>query len=548
MSRVRHLVHLTLVLATSLVLTACGGGGGGGSSYTPPPSGGGGGTTTTGWVSGVFKAASTFKDLCQTVRTGNDSEGNPFTDKAGSSLDEKNWLRSWTHETYLWNTEVTDTNPSLGGTPLVYFDSLKTNATTASGKAKDEFHFSEPTADYLARANSSASASYGANIAVLSGRVPRDVRIAYTEPGSPAEEIADGQPKLIRGSKILTVNGVDLVNGATTQAQIDALNAALFPASTGITTTLTVRDPGASVDRTVTLTSQNLTEKSVNRTRILTNATGDKTGYVLFNTFSPYASEKDLSDTMQAMKDQGVKGLVLDLRYNGGGLLTVASELGYMIAGSSHTAGKTFEKLRFNNGSTGNDPVTGQPNNPIPFYSTAQGFSIADGTALPSLDLGRVFVLTTDSTCSASEAVINGLRGAGVEVVQIGGKTCGKPYGFYPQDNCGTTWYSIQFQGVNDVGFGNYADGFEPADASDPVGVKITGCTAADDFNHDLGNNGETLLRTALSYAANNTCPSVPVAAFAASRSAAPAVSNAPELIPPRRWVPQTNRTMTRHP
>ena len=66
---------------------------------------------------------------------------------------------------------------------------------------------------------------------------------------------------------------------------------------------------------------------------------------------------------------------------------------------------------------------------------------------MPALDLERVFVLTTASTCSASEAIINSLRGINVEVIQIGSTTCGKPYGFYPQDNCGTTYFTIQFAG-----------------------------------------------------------------------------------------------------
>ena len=58
---------------------------------------------------------------------------------------------------------------------------------------------------------------------------------------------------------------------------------------------------------------------------------------------------------------------------------------------------------------------------------------------------------------------MNGLRGVGVEVIQIGSTTCGKPYGFYPTDNCGTTYFTIQFKGVNDAGFGDYSDGFSPA-------------------------------------------------------------------------------------
>ena len=58
-----------------------------------------------------------------------------------------------------------------------------------------------------------------------------------------------------------------------------------------------------------------------------------------------------------------------------------------------------------------------------------------------------------------------------MQVILIGGTTCGKPYGFYPQDNCGTTYFSIEFKGVNNQGFGDYPDGFSPANATGTVGV-----------------------------------------------------------------------------
>ena len=34
------------------------------------------------------------------------------------------------------------------------------------------------------------------------------------------------------------------------------------------------------------------------------------------------------------------------------------------------------------------------------------------------------------------------LAGVDIEVIQFGSTTCGKPYGFYPQDNCGTTYFT----------------------------------------------------------------------------------------------------------
>jgi C-terminal processing protease CtpA/Prc len=464
----------------------------------------------TDWVAGVFRTSSTFEAQCETVRIGVDIEGNPFPDRAGSSLFEKHWLRAWTHETYLWNTEVIDTNPALTADRLTYFAALRTLEKTSSGKDKDSFHFSQPTTEFLAQRNSAASASYGIELVAISRTIPRDYRVEYVEPNSPAAALIGGKPALGRGAKILSINGVDLING-NTQSDIDALNAGLFPANAGTSTTFVVRDVGATSDRSVTLVSQNISAKAVNRTNVINTASG-KVGYILFNTFSPNASEQELFDAMSAFQAQNVNDLVLDLRYNGGGLLAVASELSYMVAGSAQSSGKTFQLLRFNAASGNRNPVTGQANNPVPFYNAAVGFSVSSGTPLPALNLNRVYVLTTDQTCSASEAVINGLRGIGVNVVQIGGRTCGKPFGFYPTDNCGVTYYTIQFQTINALGFGDYADGFVPDNVTSNLGVKVPGCSVNDDLSTELGDPLEGMLATALSYRLSGVCPTAPVA------------------------------------
>jgi hypothetical protein len=114
----------------------------------------------------------------------------------------------------------------------------------------------------------------------------------------------------------------------------------------------------------------------------------------------------------------------------------------------------------------------------LPFHSEAQGFTTPFGQSLPTLNLPRVFVLTGPDTCSASESVINSLQGVDVEVIQIGTTTCGKPYGFYPEDNCGTTYFTIEFQGVNAKGFGDYTDGFSPGGTGAPSGATTTGASS----------------------------------------------------------------------
>jgi hypothetical protein len=258
------------------------------------------------------------------------------------------------------------------------------------------------------------------------------------------------------------------------------------------------------------MVSVNLASKPVNRMSVINTASGD-VGYALINTFSPFLSELDIAEAMAAFSAQGVDDLVLDLRYNGGGLLAVSSQLSYMVAGAARTNGRTFEHLEFNAAAGNLNPVTGQVNAPTPFFSTGLGFTLGNGEPLSTLNLPRVYVLATGATCSASESVINSLRGIGVEVVLIGGRTCGKPYGFYPTDNCGETYYSIQFRGVNDVGFGDYADGFVPNNSSAPFGVRTPGCAMPDDFTHELGDENEAMLAAALQYRATGSCPISPV-------------------------------------
>ncbi|MEQ8206231.1 MAG: hypothetical protein RIA65_08670, partial [Woeseia sp.] len=164
-------------------------------------------------------------------------------------------------------------------------------------------------------------------------------------------------------------------------------------------------------------------------------------------------------------------------------------------------ANRTFETMRFNEKHTATNPITGETLTPMPFFNTS-----TDGQSLPTLNLSRVFVLTGSGTCSASESVINGLRGIGVEVIQVGSRTCGKPYGFYPTDNCGTTYFTIQFRGENAQGFGDYADGFSPQNASIQTTV-LPGCQVADDFSQPLGDTSESRFAAALQYRESGSCP-----------------------------------------
>jgi hypothetical protein len=229
-------------------------------------------------------------------------------------------------------------------------------------------------------------------------------------------------------------------------------------------------------------------------------------GYILY-TDQIAPAELELYNAINQLKNAGIKDLVLDLRYNGGGYLDLASELAYMIAGPTNTSGTTFEQDTYNNknpfGLTTAETI-------VPFHNVTQGFSMTAGQALPQLDLSTVYIITGSGTCSASEAIMNGLIGIGVKVVQIGATTCGKPYGFFPQDNCSTTYFAIQFEGVNNVGFGAYADGFIPG-GSGTTANNLPGCAVADDFTKQLGDPTEARLAAALQYRSNGSCPAAGV-------------------------------------
>ncbi len=97
-------------------------------------------------------------------------------------------------------------------------------------------------------------------------------------------------------------------------------------------------------------------------------------------------------------------------------------------------------------------------------------------------------------------------------MIQIGTTTCGKPYGFYPQDNCGTTYFSIEFQGLNAQGFGDYPDGFSPANTAASPGVILPGCSVGDDFSRALGDPREARLAAALAYRDTGSCPAAAAA------------------------------------
>jgi carboxyl-terminal processing protease len=447
------------------LLAACGGGGGGGE----PPVGDG-------------------AQVCAPTNPYRADADGPTT--TGTLDNEKAWVHSYMDEAYLWYSEMPAVNAgqaqfsntaNVGLSLDNYFNALRTPARTASGKLKDEFSFTYPTKLWNDLAGSGIVSGYGIEWYWDSSTPPRGIRVAYVEPGSPAAAAG-----VMRGDVLMTADGVSA--DVNTDSGIEALEAALFPSANGQSHSFNFSRAGAGTFN-YNLVSAAVTKQPVPTTQVIDDD-GRKVGYIVFNDHIASA-EQGLINAVNQLKTAAVDDLVLDLRYNGGGYLYIASELAYMVAGPDNTAGKNFESLVHNN-------KRGAENENTPFYNTScildSNFNCTNRQPLPTLNLSRVTVITTGSTCSASEAIINGLRGVDVTVNVIGDTTCGKPYGFTAKDNCGISYFPIEFQGVNAKGFGDYADGFNAT------------CPAGDDFSRQRGDTQEGMLSAALYHLRTGAC------------------------------------------
>lgn len=455
-----------------LSLGACGGGGG--------DNGGGSG----GLSPGQLAPSSTYAQQCAPTNT-----LSPVSQRRGSLDLEKKWLRSYMDESYLWYDQVPSVNAGLPpfsddgdvmSSMNAYFNALLTPQRTLSGKYVDQFSFAMPTADWIALTRQGVDVGYGVIWAV--SYQPNSAVVAWVAPGS-AAELAGVQ----RGDRLGSID-----NTMVTALDATAFYESVFPPSAGTAHRFKfTRASGVNGPDTL-LTAAAVALAPVPIVQTFATPSGP-VGYVLFNAHDVPA-EAALIDAVKQLKAAGITDLVLDLRYNRGGYLFIASELAYMVAGPSRTSGRTFEKLTYNAKRTADNAQL-----PVPFYDTS---CIQNDTAtactnvqpLPTLGLGRVYVLATDSTCSASESIINGLRGVDVDVRVVGSTTCGKPYGFNGQDNCGISYFPMEFKGTNAKGFGDYADGF------------AANCAATDDYSHALGSADEGLLATALDHRLNGAC------------------------------------------
>jgi len=172
----------------------------------------------------------------------------------------------------------------------------------------------------------------------------------------------------------------------------------------------------SNLEQTIELTPRQQLKNPVVISKTM-DVDGRKVGYLFYESFDEDFDE-ELNDAFGKFKDEGITDLILDLRYNGGGNVMTSINLAAMITG--HFPGQIFMKEQWNE-KYQKHYEQNDPESLLNRFTT----TTRSGTSLNSLNLNRVFVLTTGSSASASELIINGLDPY-IDVVHIGGVTTGK--------------------------------------------------------------------------------------------------------------------------
>jgi carboxyl-terminal processing protease len=237
---------------------------------------------------------------------------------------------------------------------------------------------------------------------------------------------------------------------------------------------------------TVDITQDIVTIDPVPQARIITDPGGVRppVGYMELASFISTANA-EMDSVFANFRAQGINDIIIDLRYNGGGLITTADLLGDFLGGDV-AENLIYSKTVFNE-------LQAPDNDSTEFFDRQ----------VNSVSLVRLVVIASRRTASASELVINGMD-PHVEVIIVGDDTFGKPVGQVGIEFCEKILRPTAFQTLNANDFGDYFFGL-PVD-----------CAAADDLDVPVGADNDPNIEAALSYLDTGACPSasVPPAQF----------------------------------
>lgn len=261
--------------------------------------------------------------------------------------------------------------------------------------------------------------------------------VEHVYPDSPADKAG-----LKRGDIISRYNGSAITANNINTAFQDLYYALSNNISIG------VWDAATKKTNTLSFSTGAYKENPVAASMVLELEDGPTVGYLSYLGFDS-AFDSELIDAMRSLKDNGAEEMVLDLRLNGGGSVNSSTILGSMLLDASYND-KTYAVLARN-------PANQKSN------TTCKIISAYNGQSLPRLGIKRLFVITTGNTASASEMVISGLRGLGVEVILIGttteGKNCGMDVTNYINKGVTYEYAPITFMNFNATSYEQYLAG-----------------------------------------------------------------------------------------
>ncbi|HJS59869.1 MAG TPA: S41 family peptidase, partial [Vicinamibacteria bacterium] len=386
---------------------------------------------------------------------GGDSAMDASATESCTTLGQVEFVRDTLQDIYFWYRELPDPDPAAFASPEAYLEAVRYRPQDSSfsyvaDQAESEAFFSESQFIGLGLSTQQTSVS--------------ELRLSQVFPESPAS-----QAGLERGDFLLSING----RAVPELLQSGEIASIFGPAEVGLVVSLTWRRPGESGTQAASLTKRAVTIPTVSVTSVYDLRRGPRVGYVFFRNFVQ-PSTAALNAAFHTLREAGAEELVLDLRYNGGGLLSVAQHLGGLIGGEA-TNDQVFVELFHNDKQQSRNSI-------LRFQRPAEAIGFT-----------RLVAITTRGSASASESVINGLRPF-LPVTLVGDTTYGKPVGQYGFDFCTRTLFPVAFEARNARGEGDYYGG-----------IRVD-CAAADDLDHALGDPDEASLGEALEFLRVGRC------------------------------------------
>lgn len=484
-SQFRTIGRTTLTATLAIALAACGGG----STAVAPPTGGGGTPTPTPPVAQCA--------IQNQIAFANDV------------------LNEWYLFPDLLDNSV---NPANFTSVQAYLDARVAPAR-AEGKDKG-FTFATSIAEENALINSGASAGFG--IRLVYDTVNNRVFI------SEAFESGNGfMAGIDRGTELLAI-GVDanslqtvssLMASGGPQAVIDALG----PSDTGVSRVIRFAQlGGAVIEANITKSDFSLDPISDRYGTLILNDGGKQVGYLNFRTFIVGTSDRQLVDSFQQFANAGITEFVIDLRYNGGGLVRIAELMGDLLRNGN--TGQVFSRTVFNANKAAERNETRLFSATTRFFNPTTG-ELGPSEAIPSVNPIKIAFITTGNSASASELIINSMLPYvdPANIAIIGRNTSGKPVGQFGFDfaECDLRIRAVTFQTVNANGNGEYFNGL--------AGVVPNTCRATDDIFNPLGDVAEDSLDTALSFLRGQSCTPITSGGLQGVQSAGGRVTLQPE-------------------